>query len=366
MTGRRSPAQARLTLMAVALAVAAATAAGCTAPGGQTSAAGQTSAGSQTSPAGQPDPTGGHQTPPPMSPVTDYRAAVKAAVAHHLRVWIETDLVKRWEAGPTWFQAGVHRVAQLARMPGVAGIKVADELGYNDGMDSPAMIRQFLSDTARSLHAAAPHAQILVDMVVPELGCLPTHQPAGSGPAACASRARAQYPQLSLPNIDGYLRMHAIDVLDLSTGLLPGPAYAQWGTTADGAQRSAWLEVARRGWPALVYLQARKALAHPGDYPGTPAQAAADLHTFVDIPLVSGAHAVDVWTWRQEYEGAINRLMNPGMKPNPLWAGLEQRRRGHDVLFTNMSPHSVESGLNKDLAMIATVFTDVLLPAGTG
>jgi hypothetical protein len=365
MTGRYSPTRSRLRLVAVALAVAAATAAGCTAPGAAGTPS-QTSAGSQTSPAGQPDPTGGRPTPPQLSPVADYRAAVTAAVAHHLRVWIETDLVKRWEAGPTWFQAGVHRVAELASLPGVAGIKVADELGYNDGMDSPAMIRQFLSDTARSLHAAAPHAQILVDMVVPELGCLPGHQPAGSGPAICASRARAQYPQLSLPNIDGYLRMHAIDVLDLSTGLLSGPTYAQWGTTADGAQRAAWLEVARRGWPRLVFLQARKALAHPGNYPGAPAQAEADLHTFVDIPLASGAHAVDVWAWHQEYEGAMYRLMNPGMRPNPLWAGLEQRRRDHDVLFTNMSPHSVESGLNQDLAMIAAVFTDVLLPAGTG
>lgn len=354
MTGRGTSVRARHTLVAVILAVATAMASGCAASAGRTGAAGQTSTAR------------GHQTPPPMSPVGDYRAAVTAAVALHLRVWIETDLVKRWEAGPTWFQAGVRRVAQLARLPGVDGIKVADELGYNDGMDSPAMIRQFLSDTARSLHAAAPHAQILVDMIVPELGCLPTNQPAGSGPAVCASRARAEYPQLSLPNVDGYLHMHAIDVLDLSTGLLPGPTYEQWGTTIDGAQRSAWLEVARRGWPGLVYLQSRKALAHPGDYPGSPVQAEADLRTFVDIPLASGAHAVDVWAWRQKYKGAIYRLMNPGMKPNPLWAGLEQRRRAHDVLFTNMSPHSVESGLNKDLAMIATVFTDVLLPAGTG
>jgi hypothetical protein len=57
---------------------------------------------------------------------------------------------------------------------------------------------------------------------------------------------------------------------------------------------------------------------------------------------------------------------DPGMRPKYLWAGLEQRQRAHDVLFTNMSPHSVESGLNKDLAMIAIVFDGVLLPAGTG
>jgi hypothetical protein len=36
------------------------------------------------------------------------------------------------------------------------------------------------------------------------------------------------------------------------------------------------------------------------------------------------------------------------------------------VFFTHFSPHSVESGVQTDLAKIATVFTDVFLPAGTG
>jgi hypothetical protein len=304
--------------------------------------------------------------PEPLSPLADYQAAVQVAVAEHLKVWIETDLVKRWEDGPAWFRAAINRVAVLANRPGVVGIKIADELGYNDGMNSASKITKFLSDAAQALHAAAPHKLILVDMVVPQLGCLPGDRAADLPAAACVRHGQAAYPQLALPEVDGYLRLHAIDVLDLSTGLLPDDTYKAWGTTADAAQRAAWLEVARRGWPRLVDLQARKALAHPGDYPGTPAEAEADLHLYVDIPLASGAHAVDVWTWRQEYEGAMYRLMNPGMKPNPLWFGLEQRRRDNDVLFTNMSPSSVETGLNEDLAKIATVFTDVLLPAGTG
>jgi len=54
------------------------------------------------------------------------------------------------------------------------------------------------------------------------------------------------------------------------------------------------------------------------------------------------------------------------MRPNALWDQLEQQRRAGHVLFTHMSPHSVESGLDRDLAKIATVFTDVFLPAGTG
>jgi hypothetical protein len=58
--------------------------------------------------------------------------------------------------------------------------------------------------------------------------------------------------------------------------------------------------------------------------------------------------------------------MNPGMRPNALWDQLAQQRRAGHVLFTHMSPHSVASGVDRDLATIATVFADIFLPAGTG
>jgi hypothetical protein len=302
----------------------------------------------------------------PLAPLADYRDAVNVAARDHLRVWIETDLVKRWQEGKTSFRAAVARVAALARRPGVVGIKIADELGYNDGMDSAGKIKGFLSDAARALHAAAPHKLILVDMVIPQLGCLPGHQPIGSPAATCAVAAQAHYPQLTLQAVDSYLRLHAIDVLDLSTGLLSDSTYAGWGTNTEAAQVAAWQEAERRGWSSLTRLQARKALAHPGTYASTPAQAAADVRLFVDIPLANGAQAVDIWTWHQEYDGAMYQLMNPGMRANALWDQLEQQRRAGHVLFTHMSPHSVESGLDQDLAKIATVFADVFLPAGTG
>ena len=304
--------------------------------------------------------------PKPLSPLADYQAAVQVAATDQLKVWIEADLVKRWEEGPAWFRAAVSRVAVLANRPGVVGIKIADELGYNDGMNSVSKISKFLTAATQALHSAAPHKLILVDMVVPQLGCLPGHQAAGSQAAACASREQAAYPQLALPEVDQYLRLHAIDVLDLSTYLLSDSTYKAWGTTADAAQTAAWQEAGRRGWPSLVRLQARKALAHPGRYPGSPAQAAADMHTYVGIPLANGARAVDIWTWDQHYEGQVYRLMNPGMQPNALWNQLERSRQDNDVLFTHFSPHSVQSGVQGDLARIATVFTDIFLPAGTG
>jgi hypothetical protein len=304
--------------------------------------------------------------PTPLAPITAYRNAVSLAVADGLRVWIETDLVKRWEEGPTWFHRAVQRVAELADQPGVVGIKVADELGYQDGMTSASRIRRFLAATASALHQAAPGKQILVDMVVPELGCLPGHQPTGSGPAACAARAAKEYPQLSLAAISGYLRMRVISVLDLSTYLQTDQTYASWGTTGDAAQDDAWRQVRSLGWPALVHLQARKALAHAGAFDGTPQEAAAELTEFVDIPLHNGAHAVDIWTWHQEYDGQMFSLLNPGMQPNALWTQLSQLHHEGWVLFTHMSPSSVESGLSSDLSEIATVFTDIFLPAGTG
>jgi len=355
MTGQLGPRAPKAVIAVVAgIAIAAAGVAAC--------------GGSGTKP-GHPAPAPPTQAAPsasPLPPVADYRDAVDVAARDHLRVWIEADMVKRWEAGKASFRAAVSRVAALARQPGVVGVKIADELGYNDGTHSAGEIRQFLADTARALHAAAPHKLILVDMVVPELGCLPGHQPAMPPELACAAAAQAHYPALALPEIGRYLRMHAIDVLDLSTGLLSDTTYAGWGTSADAAQVAAWQEVSRLGLPSLVRLQARKALAHPGHYASTSAQAAADVRLFVDIPLAHGAHAVDIWTWHQEYDGAMYQLMNPGMQPNPLWAQLEQQRRAGHVLFTHMSPHSLESGLDRDLAKIATVFADVFLPAGTG
>lgn len=353
MTRRRWP---RITRIAATTAVTVITAAAAVGCGGQHGGAQSRASARNTPP----------PVPGPLAPIGDYRKAVSAALHDHLHVWIEADLVRRWEEGPKWFHAAVARVSILASRPGVVGIKIADELGYNDGMDSPGKITQFLIAAAHALHAAAPHRLILVDMVLPQLGCIPGHQPAGSVEAGCAAQARSAYPQLALSAIDGYLRLHAIDVLDLSTGLLADGTYVTWGTTSDEAETAAWDEVDRRGWPNLVQLQARKALAHTGTYAGTQAQAAADVHLFVDIPLAAGARAVDIWTWNQIYNGAMYHLMNPGMRPNVLWLQLEQRRQAGDVLFTHMSPHSVELGLRADLAKIATVFTDVFLPAGTG
>ncbi|HEX2773251.1 MAG TPA: hypothetical protein VHN18_12575, partial [Micromonosporaceae bacterium] len=313
-----------------------------------------------------PTPRPAAPTPSPSPPVraaqTPYQGAVDAAHERGLRVWIEADLVERWLAGKDSFREGVLMIAALAARPGVVGIKIADEIGYRDGLTSSAEIRAFLADSAAALRAAAPGKALLIDMVVPELGCLPNFQPPLRWATICAAQARGRYPQLTLDEVDGYLREHWVDVLNLSTGLLPDKTYAGWGVTEAIAQHTAWTEVKNRGWHSHVRMQARKALAHPGAYKSSDTTS---VSTFIDIPRAEGAQAVDVWTWRQRYEGEIYRLLDPGLRPNALWTALAERRKSGAVLFTHLSPSSVEVDLNTDIATLGTVFTDLFVAAGT-
>jgi hypothetical protein len=233
-------------------------------------------------------------------------------------------------------------------------------------MDSAASVRRFLDAAATALHAAAPGKLLLIDLIVPEMGCLPGYPLPIRWAVICAAHARGDYPQLALTEVDRYMASGDFDVVDLSTGLLPARAYAGWGVDLATAQRTAWQEALRRGWGGQVTLQARKALAHPGAEADSASDIAVQLATFVDIPLAQGAGAVDVWTWRQSYQGEMYRLMDPGLRTNALWRGLVTRRTSGRRLFTHLSPHSVESGLDADLGTLATAFTDVFIAAGTG
>jgi hypothetical protein len=299
-------------------------------------------------------------------PGAPYLAAIHAVVADSATVWIETDLVKRWLQGRAAFEATLGVVAAEARLPGVAGVKIADELGYGDGLNTPQAAQSFLDAAAAGLRVRLPHTQILVDMVVPELGCLPGRTDLGMWPRQCAAMQERATPAASLAAVDGYLGSGDIDVLDLSAGLRPDAEYAAIGVSRDDAMRQAWAEVARRGWGQEVRLQARKALAHPGAYAGDAAAAERDLHTFVDIPLASGAKAVDIWTWRQTYDGQVVRLMDPGLVDNGLWDGLRARSEKGVQLWTHMTPSSLEVGLSRDVAAMTQVMSAVFVAAGTG
>ncbi len=297
---------------------------------------------------------------------TPYERTVDVAHQYGLRVWIESDLVKQWLAGPDRFHDAIGRIGALAGRPGVVGVKIADEIGYRDGLNSADKIRRFLRDSAAALHAAAPGKLILIDLLVPELGCLPDHAPPLRWATICAAQQRGQYPQLSLQAVDSYLGSHTLDVIDLSTDLLSNTTYSGWGVDLATAQRTAWAEVHLRGWDQKVRLQARKALAHPGSYSGSATDAQSALSTYVDIPRDEGAAAVDVWTWRQQYQGQMYRLLDPGLRHNALWAALLDRRQHGASLFTHLSPSSLEKGLQADVAVVAQAFSDLFVAAGTG
>jgi hypothetical protein len=303
----------------------------------------------------------------PPSAIDPYRAAVAAAGARGLQVWLESDLLARWWQGTASFQAGVQRLKDLAADPAVVGFKIADELGYGDVVQNePSCLRAFIVDSVRALHQASPRAQVLIDLVVPDLGCAPGVASVADHSLACQASNDARYPALTLPEVDKLVALRAVDVIDLSTGLLDGPTYQSWGTNLAQAQRAAWREVGQRHWSDEVTLNGRKALAHPDSYPGTAATAAADTSVFVDTPIDRGARAVDVWTWRQQYQGGIYRLADPGLRTNPLWDALVARHDRGDVLLTHFSPSSVEEAVGPDLDMIAQAFRGVFVAAGTG
>jgi hypothetical protein len=302
---------------------------------------------------------------PPLARSDPYAAAVRTALHDKLGVWIETDLASSWLAGPARFRATVARVIQLARIPGVQGVKIADELGYNDGFAGrPAQMREFVRAAAEALRPRLPGRRLLIDLVVPELGCLPGTD--STLAVNCRQSTAILHPGLGLTDVDALLDTGAIDVVDLSTGLLSARQYAAMRSSPEAAQIAAWQEVARRGWGRHVVLQARKALAHPGRLSMTSGDLASELNTFIDIPVRKGARAVDIWTWRQSYHGQVYQLSDPGGQPNDLWRALRRRHAAGDVLFTHFSPFSVETSPASDLATIATTFSAVFIAAGTG
>jgi hypothetical protein len=296
-----------------------------------------------------------------------YQRAIDAAASRGLAVWLDGDLVKRWAQGPESFQAAVGRLSELAARPGVRGIKVADELGYHDALDNdPARVSAFLAAAAAALRPRIHGKRILVDILGPELACAPGLPTVAVPAATCRMTARARYPALTLDRIGQYISSGTIDAVDLSTDLLPASTYRSWGIDLMAAQQAAWREVERLGWSGKVTLHSRRALAHPDDYRGDARSAQADVQLFVDVPLRAGATAITIWTWRQLYQGQVVRLLDPGLRPNPLWDALLARRRAGAVLFTSFSPNSTERGVDADLDTLSKVFTGVYVAAGIG
>jgi hypothetical protein len=272
-------------------------------------------------------------------------------------VWFEADLLKRWLEGPAALDKAVQRLGVLAHEVPVAGFKIADELGYDDDLTSVAQATAFLRDSRAALRRVVPHAQILVDVLVPQLGC------PGSD-AGCRADAGRAHPAATIAAVTSYLKAGLLDRVDLSTGLLDGSVGAM---QAD--QQHAWAEVNALGWRDLTVLQARKALAGPDGSPDDTAQARDDARTYIDLPVQGGATAVDIWTWRQSYQGQLVGILGTGLAPNALWRELVRRKRSGAVFFTHMTPSVLTTdrvALGRECDLVAEVFSAVFVAAGTG
>lgn len=304
--------------------------------------------------------------PPPVQSGDPYVALARTLHRHGVQVWFEADLVRAWQAGPEVLRAAAVRLGQLARATDVTGFKIADELGYGDGIESVDQGVAFLRAADHALQRTAPGKPLLVDAIVPDLGCLPWRGPTQ---AACAARARSSYPAADEAALTRYLHTGVVDRLDLSTGLLEASTYVGWGTSLAEAQRDAWEHVRQLGWARSTSLQSRKALAAPGGYAGDASQARSDLAVWVDAPLAAGAAAVDVWTWRQPYDGQTVSLLPASLRANPLWDGLAKRNSDGAVLMTHMTPSAMPAApaaVERECALVARAFAAVFVAAGTG
>jgi hypothetical protein len=302
-------------------------------------------------------PSVSHGPVPDLSTGDRYLDLARVLHARGVEVWFEADLVKRWLEGPAALDKAVERLGTLAREVPVKGFKIADELGYDDGITSSAQATAFLRDSRAALSRVAPGSEVLVDILVPQLGC------AGDDDSCRAAAAKA-YPAATIAGLTSYLQAGLLDRVDLSTGLRDGTPAAM-----ESDQRRAWAEVRALGWRDRTRLQARKALAAPGGYPGDAAQAQDVARTYVDIPMQNGAGAVDIWTWRQPYQGQLVGILGTDLRPNALWRELVQRQRSGTMLFTHMTPSVLPTDpvkLGRECDLVAQVFGAVFVAAGTG
>ena len=208
---------------------------------------------------------------------------------------------------------------------------------------------------------------MLVDVVVPDLGCLGW---TADGSTSCAERAVASAPAASAAAVGGYLRAGLIDRLDVSTSLLDEWTYQKWGLTLASAQRAAWARIDALGWDRLTTLQARKALAEAGGYQGSAEDADHDAHTYVEIPVSrrrGGRRHLDL-------AAGVRR---PARRP-PRRRPDRERRSGAELraedlhgaqLFTHMTPSLLptdSAGRTREYDRVAELFGAVFVAAGTG
>ncbi|WP_431921548.1 hypothetical protein [Nonomuraea jabiensis] len=318
--------------------------------------------------------------------------ALTEARTHGLRIWLESDLVKAWrerrdeqaacdteeqdkEDGCDALRAAAKRLALYARKPGVAGVKIAFDLGLRDDFAGPDEIVRFVTETSQILRPLLSSRQrIAIDVVIPELGC-------GSN-EACRKAMRRDHPLITLANVEKYVLNGRIDAVNVSTGIPTKDYTDRYKIQTSTVINNVWTTIRRRGWKSKnpdLYIGAREiALAHSQARNRlTPDQAASLLKEFIDTPLGGGEPgttnrmlpaAVDhvvLWTWRQQFIGRdgrkrIWRLTDAGGKTNAIWAALSKRKELRPVGIA-YNPREFESSVPDDVADIAEVASSIFV-----
>ena len=304
---------------------------------------------------------------PAPNPADDQYVALADALHHRgVAVWWETDLVARWLEGTPRSARPSPASASWPRCPGPSASRSPTRSATTTASDRSRRPRT--SSARPGTHwQRLPRAN--------RSWWTPSYRSSAACPGAEGTRKAApsgsgsKYPAATAAAVESYLRAGLIDRLDLSTGLLEDSTYAKWGLTRREAQTDAWNRVRAQGWESLTILQSRKALADADGYQGSAGQAGDDAATYVDVPVGAGAKAVDIWTWRQPYQGRTVSLLAPDLSANPLWSSLVQRHRSGVQLITHMTPSTMPSdsaGYTRECDLAATAFTAIFVAAGTG
>ncbi|GGS84353.1 hypothetical protein GCM10010156_48700 [Planobispora rosea] len=309
-----------------------------------------------TSPAPTPSPSASAVS----DPADPTAQAIRHAQGLGLRIWLETDLVAAWQAGPDQLKATAARLAQQANQPNVLGVKFAAELGLRGTFTSPEEVHRFVSEASAALRATMPPGRRLaVDVVIPELGCGRTTQ--------CLTTMGTRYPLLTRANVQQYVLTGAVDAINVASPLFQPflDIYKQAGISPERVLQQQWMALRILGWnrevPGLDIGARDLGLAHPDN---KPALAGADAETAVkarvDGPLRLGAEHVVLWTWKQTWNNVAWRLNDAGLRTNGIWEALAKRK---DLDFTGIvfNPRETEDSIARDLEEIAKVASTVYL-----
>ncbi|GAA1624476.1 hypothetical protein GCM10009733_021440 [Nonomuraea maheshkhaliensis] len=331
------------------------------------------SSASASSPSSTPTSATPTNSPTPTIAADDpVSQAVAAAQENKLRIWLESDLIGAWKAGPGSLKTAAEQLALYARQPGVVGVKFAYDLGLR-GFSDADQINQFVTETSQALRAALPAGRrIAVDIVVPELGC-GAHQ-------ACVTAMRKAYPQASLTAVERYVLSGDIDAVNVSAVF--GNQYESFKIQPAAVINNVWLRLRQLSWetrmPGLDVGSREIGLAHSGDTRPRPvscptadpkadecdAKAAAQLvRERVDVPLRRGAKWVVLWTWEQTFDNQTWRLADRrqdtnGGHTNEVWKALRSRSLRVNITY---NPSEPGAAVAEDVRTIAEVASAVFL-----